>query len=269
MNVPITIDTTELAQEFQLSRENVEQLLDFCAKEIAAAVAYNWDSQAKTALRSLREVYRRGLLVEKGGNGVAHIVLVGVLPNMIEQGASAFDMKEGFAKSNKVKHNKKGGWYLTVPMRHGTPGIVGESSVFSTIMPQSVYVAVRNNTVSNKTSVNGQRQVGTGLAASDLPVEFQDKKVRGAFSDRITRTTFDAYEHKSPIYQGLRRDEKTYENATQGQYTTFRRVSANSDKNAWIHRGFLPLNLGQKALQATPIPTILDRAIDQFLDSLQ
>ena len=43
--------------------------------------------------------------------------------------------------------------------------------------------------------------------------------------------------HKTDLYSGMVRQEKTYESATQNQYTTFRRVSTNSDTRAWIHPG--------------------------------
>ena len=70
---------------------------------------------------------------------------------MLEQGATPFDIKEGFKKSPKARHtiakyNKKGKiispggqWYLTVPFRIGVPGTLGQAG-FSGEMPTEMFL---------------------------------------------------------------------------------------------------------------------------------
>ncbi len=43
--------------------------------------------------------------------------------------------------------------------------------------------------------------------------------------------------HKTDIFAGMVRQEKTYAKATQSQYTTFRAVSDKSDDASWLHPG--------------------------------
>lgn len=45
------------------------------------------------------------------------------------------------------------------------------------------------------------------------------------------------YQHKTDIFAGMVRKEKTYVNAVQNQYMTWRMVSDRSDPDAWIHPG--------------------------------
>ena len=117
--------------------------------EVSAAVYGNWVALAKQNLKSTLPEYLQHLHQVDKGRLEKQIVLSGVLPTMIENGASAFDMKEGFRKSQKAVltvpvYNKKGalvkegGWYLTVPFRIGVPGTLGQAG-FSGAMPQEIY----------------------------------------------------------------------------------------------------------------------------------
>src|SRR5690554_665115 len=103
--IPITIDTRDLAQEFSLSREQVDDLLSFTVKGITSRFASLWEQEAKKGLKSTRKTYIRSLYVGEEGRFKGVVILRGKLPNMVEQGASPFDMKEGFSKSAKRKIN--------------------------------------------------------------------------------------------------------------------------------------------------------------------
>ena len=45
-------------------------------------------------------------------------------------------------------------------------------------------------------------------------------------------------------------------------------MSANSDPDSWIHKGFQPLHLMEKALEAVDVNTTTDRIVDDYLNTL-
>lgn len=201
--------------------------------------------------------------------------LTGMLPNMLEQGATAFDMKEGFRKSNKTRWsiNKKNGirnWYLTIPFRHATSGAGGFSSAFASKMPKHIEDAVKGKTQAPK----AQGTASQGLSLNELYSMGRENAKLGKRA-RITRNRgtlrndqVKTYRHKSPQYAGLTRISKKYESATQGKYMTFRRVSENSAANSWIHRGFTARNYFKNAMGSTEIKIAVKRAMEQEVFAL-
>jgi len=262
---PVEINLGALAEEFQLTSQQFRDLNEYVVHEVTAEVARNWDNVARQGLNSTRDLYRRSLVVGDEGPFVGYVMLTGQLPNMIEGGASAWDMKIGFSQSNKVKYNKKGEWYLTIPFRWATPSALGENSAFSGVLPVSVYKAIRKTSTAARTSIQGISSRGTGLQFNEIPAQHRAPKSRAAFSDLKTKTTFAKYRHKTSLYQGIVRSQKTYEKATQGQYTSFRRVSKNSSPLSWIHRGLMAKNFAQQGLNDTNIEYIVDKSVDDYL----
>ena len=163
---------------------------------------------------------------------------------MLEEGASPFDMKAGMLASPKVKVGKNGKKYLTVPFRISTPSAIAESDVFSGSMPTEIYNIVKSKPLVVATSGGGSRSVGISL--KEIPQQFQVKKTRAAIVDTKGNELFKAYQHKSSTYQGIykQQDPATKQNS----YRSFRRVSENSDADAFIHPGIERYNLIQKSL---------------------
>ncbi|MAD95960.1 MAG: hypothetical protein CMB99_01400 [Flavobacteriaceae bacterium] len=167
-----------------------------------------------------------------GEQVVASIVLVGWLPNAIENGYPGGDMKEGLLSGRNMKMTAKGVRYNTVPFRHGTPGTSGRNfppmgaaykdamgDEDAARMGKRVHRAAkkltgtRTHPGASKTDWGGRLAAGTGGAGLLRP------------------------HHKTDIYAGMVRQEKTYKKATQSSYHTFRRVSDNSDPRSWMHPG--------------------------------
>lgn len=266
--IPLYLDLSELAVEFSLESQQVDDMISFVVKQTVMELARNWHNQANNALHSTRSTYQRSLIVGEVDNKTAYVELVGVLPNMLEKGASAWDMKVNFKKSNKIKYTKDGGWYLTVPFRFATPTALGESSIFSNRLPLSVYQSIRANVQAKKTQLGGLSSNGGSLKETDIPSSFRIPRSRRAFSDISSGKTFEQYTHKSSIFKGINRASKQYERANQSQYVSFRRVSSKSDPMSWIHRGLPALNLADKAVQNTRFDLIVDRSIDQYLSKM-
>lgn len=263
---PITIDLSGLRQQFGLSAEQVDQLTQQAIREVTAAIYANWEALAKRKLHSTLPDYLKNLNVIDRGRFEKQIALSGILPVMIESGASPFDIKEGFKKSRKVKYtipvyNTKGrmvspggDWYLTIPFRIGVPGTLGQAG-FAGVMPEAVYDAIRN------------RPRGSALQAQEIPSPYEQLGTRQPIYDASKRLMYDAYTHKNSIYDGLSKRTGVY-NTTQNTYGTFRRAGANSDPMSWIHKGFAAYKLAEQAIENTDVETIVENETINFLETI-
>ena len=185
---------------------------------------------------------------------------------MLEQGASPFDIKEGFKKSKKVKYTiakynvkgkqiKAGGdWYLTVPFRIGVPGTLGQAG-FSGQIPQEVYDVMQKKGLHT-------------LQVGDIPSPYDVPKSRAAIAATPNNPYYAQYTHKNSIYEGLTRRTAQYAKTSQNTYGTFRRAGANSDPLSWIHKGFTPYDIAGKAVQKTDVDTIVENEVTSFLETV-
>lgn len=179
-----------------------------------------WTQGAQQKLHSSLPLYLQGFDIDsvqypfEGDPFSGAVVLKGKLPSMLETGFNAFDMKVGFSNSQRKVTKKNGGWYLTIPLRHQTPG--GKSEMYGKAMPKDVYG------VAKKLS-NGEKLSYPGVG---------DKSWTG-------------YQRKNTKYDGLTRIVKSYQNTKQSQYYTFRRVSDKSDPMSWQHPGYIGIHVAQ------------------------
>lgn len=254
----IFIDTSGLSREFQLSKDDIDNLAEAVVKTVTKVVHTAWRNQAKQNLRSTREQYMNSIFVSDEGRFTNVLTLVGMLPNMLESGMSAFDMKRGFEMSNKkvITRNKDGalGWYLTIPFTWAQPGSLGESQKFTGVLPSDVA-----KVLNKKQSV----QPGSSLSLSDIPEEFRIPQKRSEVS-LLNDQIMPEYTNKSSLFEGL---TKVTEKGS-SQVMSFRRVSNNSDDNSWIHTGIKAYNLAEKAVEDAKIPEVVGDVIDAFLDQL-
>jgi len=253
---PINIDVSEIIDSFSLDKEQTEALMKSTLNAIVDEFMSIWESNIGRELKGTRGEYKRAIFVDRIDD---FNVIVGLSPRasklalMLEEGASPFDIKEGFAKSSKRKFNKDGKWFLTVPFRFATPGALGESSAFSGRLPSEVHKLAKE-----KASVDP----GKGLTGKELPRHLRERKKR---SPIITGTkTFAEYEHKNSIYEGVAK--RTF--GTDSSYTSFRRVSENSDADSWIHKGFVARKLMEKSLSQMRIQDVVTVTTDNFLDNI-
>ena len=264
---PITIDLSGLKGQFGIDDNTLNQLTETCVKAVTAAIYANWEALAKKKLKSTHEEYISNLINVDKGRFSKQIVLTGVLPNMIEQGASAFDLKEGFKKSPKVSYTipvytKKGkmvhaggDWYLTIPFRIGVPGTLGQAG-FTGQLPQEVYDIMRKR---------GNR---IQLRAEEIPSPYDIPKTRPAIGATANNPYYAAYTHKNSIYEGLTKRTAQYAKTSQNTYGTFRRAGANSDPLSWIHKGIKAYRLADEAVKITDVDTIVENEVTQFLDAI-
>ena len=264
---PITIDLSGLKGQFGIDDKTLDQLTETCVKAVTAAIYANWEALAKKKLKSTREEYIQNIIHVDKGRFNKQIILTGVVPNMVEQGASAFDIKEGFRKSPKVRYTipvygKKGNmlrsggdWYLTIPFRIGVPGTLGQAG-FTGQMPQEVYDIMRKR---------GNR---IALRADEIPAPYNIPQSRAAIQATSQNPYYAQYTHKSSIYEGLTKRTAQYGKTAQNTYGTFRRAGANSDPLSWIHKGISAYRLADEAVKITDVDTIVENEVTTFLDTI-
>lgn len=260
--IPIILAPETLPFDAIANSDMAERVLDSVVKDITASFAREWEKTAQNSLHQTRIRYLNNLSVLDTGRMEGAVFLdytQDPLIRMIEEGASAFDMKDGFSKSSKKKLKANGGWYLTIPFRFATPGAVAESSVFSSKMPKDIYEIVKEK--EPKIEVPGGGMRTKGLTMGEIPDEF-----------KMPNTNFDpdipgSKAFKS-IYEGITKiqDPKT----NQSMYMNFRRVSDRSMIESWMHPGLGEYNLAGKALSQfeQELPYELNAAVNKILGIL-
>lgn len=255
MVVPINIDLSDLVEEFDLSQDQSTFLGSSIIDAVITEYQLRWENLINRELRTTRNEYKRGVFFERESPLSVTFGLTNrssSIPLMIEEGQPPFDEKEGFRNSPKRKIAQDGGWYIDIPFRYATPEAVATSGLFSTIIPQQIYDAVRK----------------TGrLGIGNLQGRFAEKGER----KEINRLGVNkpSYMHKAPIYQGLTKVSiASTSNETRSGYFTWRRVSDASDPNSWWNGGIIPYKLMDKALEQAKIDVVADRVINEFLKAI-
>lgn len=242
--LPINIDISDTIQEFSLTKERASQLSRYILDSVVDSFVRAWEEDVDNTLHQTKAEYKKGIFQE---NPDEHTIVVGLTPRqsklslMLEDGASQFDEKEGFAKSPNRHLKKDGGWYMSVPFRYATSDAVAESMSFSNQMPKPIEKIVKTAT--------------KPLTAEQIPSPF----------NKIGQNATSGYTHKFNIYEGLHREEVGSGTEKRGQYMNFRRISDRSDNDAWIHPGFEAHKFMEKAIERIDIGNIVDHAIDTFL----
>lgn len=254
------IDISGTIEEFSLSSDEVSSLSRYILDSVSGEFKRNWESNVdNSGLHQTKQSYYNAMYFQQPDD---YNIIIGLattkdkLALMLEDGATSFDIKKGFARSNKrvqkLSVDKKGnlirdskgrtqdgGWYMTIPFRWATSEAIAESSIFASKMPKQIEKIVK---ISSKP-----------LSVGQLPKGFE-----------VIKTNSVGYTHQSSIYTGIERKDISERNKG-GGYWSFRRVSDTSDPNSWIHPGFPPLKLMEKTLNELQIDAIVDRAVDEFL----
>lgn len=252
--INLNIDISDLAQDLLLTQSQQDNIIEFAVDNVAAGFHEQWTIEAKNNLFKSRAGYINNLGVEKLGRfrSVVYLNPSAFLPNAIEFGKEAYDMKLGFMKSSKIKTTEGGSKYLTIPFRFGIPTAIGEGSQFAGVMPTSIHQAVMRAETRPDENKNGLRM-------SDIDKKYyipESSTLRKLLKSEPFRKLEEGTQMTS-IYAGLRRTAKG------SGYVMFRRVSLNSPQDKFQHPGFIARNLAQKALNSyeSEIPNIVGDSI--------
>lgn len=261
----IDFDIQDLVNELSLPKNTADLILSKCVEDVTNAIYEEWKKSASDSLKSTRTDYVEGLDIIQHSQFHKQIVLRGVLNNMIEQGASPFDMKIGMLSSSKVKFSHtynpdteqiEQRPYLTVPFRIGVPTTIGESSSFANIMPKEVHKVAVNLTHKQQ------------IPSSQIPSPYNIPQARAKIVIPETNVDIPEYTHKTSLFAGMQKNVGAYGKTTQNTYNTFRRISEASDDNSWIHRGIKAYDLLGKSLKNTDVGIIVENTTDEVLVNL-
>lgn len=241
----INIDIASLLDEVYLDKSQTDDLVDSVVKDLTLAFHREWEQVAAENLKSARQEYIANLNVVDEGFAKGAVVLTGQFPNMLEEGASAFDIKEGLLDGPNAKMGKNGNRYNTVPFKQGTPGALLEN-FNGGIMPKPVH------------DVAKKKSIGDQIKKSELPKGFEQPK------KKIIPSRNAVYEHKASIYEGIKKNKDLAGNIS---YMSFRRVSDNSDPNSWIHPGFEARNFSDKAFERFQVDAEISASFDRWWNS--
>jgi|GEM_PF-5674498 len=224
---------------------------------VAQGAQQEWTRLAQARLKTSQDIYIGGLrqaesysVKKMGPDGViAEIQLVGVMPNNIEFGMAAFDMKSvrpGWLGGGKVKHGKNGD-YVVIPIRHST----GQSTRFNYTGKAAAITGPDLKTQLRKVV----KQYGL------------DKALTAAAGEVATRRVpTNAPVH--PYLQGLQKTEMAVPSGAAKGFsrsstlTTFRIMSVNSAPDSWLHPGLKPANLLQE------VEAWVDKELDRVMESI-
>ena len=235
-----------------LSEDSVLEVM----RGVVAGARDHWIKLASKQFHTTKAEYIGGIQeIEWRGKDTAVISLVGVLPNLLEQGMRTVDMHDTLLGPNvpvspvgqKGKHPRvEGGYFRAIPFRHYTPG-AGAHGVqmgkalekllgpeYAKTIGNIIYGAAKKLTATTQDPY-GKTEWGGRLDTGDL------YSWKGSKLPKPTIPKLKPYHHSDP-YAGMVRIQQTYEKATQSQYKTFRTISVDGSgaplgSSPWIRPG--------------------------------
>jgi hypothetical protein len=229
----ITLDVPDFLLEGLTEADMVAVL-----ENVANAARAKWIKLAGEKLFTTRRDYLRGIQQVEVLPGVqVGVALLGVLPNIVENGMEETDLRDTLLGPNvpvappgqKGKRQSKykkgpmkgkpkpGAFHRAIPFRHATPGTSGAVG-----MPMGAAYAGHD-------AGGDSKKLGRKVYRAAKKLESTKGKPGGevAYGGRLPEGMAPLLRpwHATDIYSGMIREEKTYEQATQYQYFTFRTIS--------------------------------------------
>jgi len=236
-----------------MHKEDLAALLE----DIANAARAKWIKLAGDGLKTTRQSYIAGIQEVEMGEGTATVSLVGVLPNIVENGMEAIDLRTTLLGPNVPvapfgqpgkRLSKAGGFYRAIPFRHGTPGNEQQN-----VGPQmgSAYTGHESGINAQKLGKEVYKKaklLGPSVGQPYTKTKWGDRLPEGVGGVGLLKP-----HHTTDIYAGMVKMQKTYAKATQNFYMTFRTIST-AKTEGWIRPATPPKNFaGQVAEFVTKI----------------
>lgn len=219
---------------------NTEAARRDIARQIMQGARAKLIHMASQRLNSSRADYIHGVQpLEEVDGGVA-LVLAGSLPNMVEHGWGARDLRETLLDSpnvdgSKVHESKDGFRYRFIPFRHKTPNAGSDLSggrMGSAYGPKSAASLAQPHTLVKDTQALGRR-----LHKAALNLQPREGMQAGLAPKLRPH-------HKTDIYAGMRVNRQAVSHpggggkvAHQRTYTSFRAISDRPGTEGWYHPG--------------------------------
>jgi hypothetical protein len=227
---------------------------------LTGAARDEWIRLGQTELKTTSSTYINAIQEAEIEGRRGRIVLEGVLPNMVEQGHPAYDLRAALCWNPEAKNRKPilkngfvVGYYNTIPMRHGTPGTTGRA--FPTMMEQ--YKPGSGASFGATLGVQERRRLADLLhsVAKQLSPTVRTQTSGTLWGARLAEKTIESLgigklqpHHKSSPFAGMVREQSAYESAIQTQYMTWRTISTRQ-KTGWMHPGIQARQLHLKVAE--------------------
>lgn len=189
--------------------------------------------------------------------GIYSISLVGELAHVIEDGAPKLDMRTTLLGPNvpigeRGKHiNAQGGFYRAIPFRHKVKDI-GNLYIRAGMNKEGI-AAVRSMAKTIRAEI---KTLKPSLTMPGSRKTLWGERLGKGYAPKLKSW------HKTDIYQGMVRLEKTYEKATQNQYMTFRTISTTVT-TGWYRRPIAARHYADKVSEY--VGKMIPKAIDAFV----
>lgn len=221
-----------------LSQKSIDLYMKSILRDVGALARAEIIRLAKTELKTSLRDYERAIAPPRfQGKNTIVIEVFGTLANMIEKGWSGGDMRQWLSSNPKVRVSAAGKRYAYIPFRFGSPRASGRSG---TPMTKSVHAVAKKLkptlTIPFAEKTKWGEQVPAGLEPKLRP------------------------HHKTDIYAGMYRMEKTYRSAVQSSYVTFRTIS-EANPIGWYHPGIRQYAFLERA--AAYVQEIFPTVVDQ------
>lgn len=256
-----------------------ERIVNRLVENIAEAARDKWVQLAQGAFHSTRRDYVNGIQpVQMRSPGVAVVALVGVLPNLLENGMASRDLRETLLgptvpvvpRGQRGKHpiweealgpsgaqQESGDYYRSIPFRFRAPGSRGVGQAFAKplegMMGPQLAKRIGRAVYEMAQQLAPTRSVYGGHPG-DAPARAEMVYGEPTAPERPWRLNLPPGPLRQ-IYGGMIREEKDYERAiakegkAQSQYVLFRTISTRG--NPWIHPGITARELAPKVMEHT------------------
>jgi len=208
--------------------------------------------------------------------GTAVIALVGEIPHMLEDGAEEQDLRETLLGSgvpeapvgSRGKHRSlNDDFYRAIPFRHMTPGSGdaprGDTHGQEMGTPYSGAMAEANAAKLGQEVYAQAKKLAATRSAPGAGAVYGGRLAPGTGGAYPLANKTTGTKHKTDIYAGMIREEKTYEKATQSQYMTFRTISTGVRDDSWIRRAIPARHYAQDVAEYAQ--KLAPRVIQSFL----
>jgi hypothetical protein len=248
------------------------------AETIAQVIRQRWIKMADQLSTSSTADYLAGIQPVRREGDAAIVSLVGALPNSLEHGQPAYDMRDTLLGPNVPivargqgrgkQQGKDGGFYRSIPFRHQTTGTVGRSSsamgsAYTKSMGEDAAKELGKAVYKHAKALAATTSEPHKLKSSAKGYTEQRKVHYGArLPAGVGGAKLLKPHHKTDIHAGMYRMQKTYKKATQNYYMSFRTISTKNT-TGW-QRKATP-GFGIMAKLAAELPEIGSKAIDSFL----
>lgn len=181
-----------------------------------------------------------------------YVELVGAWPNMLEHGASSFDMRTTLLADGKNwKESSAGHRYRSIPFRHKVPGSTSRGG------------QVMGSAYKNHEAVSDWKKLGKNIHKAA-------KKLRsgGLDTSKMGIPKLKGH-HTADIYSGMKKNRQAVTGprggvSYQNTYTTFRTISTNPESAGWIHPGIQAKNYAEDVHKfiEEQVPAVIDHVLE-------